>query len=115
MDYKFTFEDGSEAIMHYGVKGMKWRHRKQQSMDSDADLAELDLKRTMDRETAAKTLRKNKIKTLSWMKKNNIQKTNKVKANMKRWDKQDRDLLKGFQTKREKRMRYAVKRMNQGD
>lgn len=24
MDYKFTFEDGSEAIAHHGVKGMKW-------------------------------------------------------------------------------------------
>jgi hypothetical protein len=24
MDYKFTFEDGSEALLHYGVKGMKW-------------------------------------------------------------------------------------------
>lgn len=22
--FKFTFEDGSEALMHYGVKGMKW-------------------------------------------------------------------------------------------
>lgn len=28
MDYKFTFEDGSEALMHYGVKGMKWGKRK---------------------------------------------------------------------------------------
>ena len=28
MDYKFTFEDGSEAIAHYGVKGMKWGKRK---------------------------------------------------------------------------------------
>ena len=24
MDFKFTFEDGSEALAHYGVKGMKW-------------------------------------------------------------------------------------------
>lgn len=24
MDYKFTFEDGSEALIHYGVLGMKW-------------------------------------------------------------------------------------------
>ena len=24
MDYKFTFEDGSEALAHHGVKGMKW-------------------------------------------------------------------------------------------
>lgn len=24
MNYKFTFQDGSEALMHYGVKGMKW-------------------------------------------------------------------------------------------
>lgn len=24
MDLKFTFQDGSEAIAHYGVKGMKW-------------------------------------------------------------------------------------------
>ena len=24
MDYKFTFEDGSESLMHHGVKGMKW-------------------------------------------------------------------------------------------
>ncbi len=24
MDYKFTFEDGSEALVHYGVKGMQW-------------------------------------------------------------------------------------------
>lgn len=23
-EYKFTFEDGSEALAHYGVKGMKW-------------------------------------------------------------------------------------------
>lgn len=25
MEVKFTFEDGSEAIAHYGVKGMKWK------------------------------------------------------------------------------------------
>lgn len=24
MDYKFTFQDGSEALMHFGIKGMKW-------------------------------------------------------------------------------------------
>ena len=24
MNYVFTFEDGSESLMHYGVKGMKW-------------------------------------------------------------------------------------------
>lgn len=24
MDYKFTFEDGSASLMHYGKKGMKW-------------------------------------------------------------------------------------------
>ena len=24
MDYKLTFEDGSEALMHHGIKGMKW-------------------------------------------------------------------------------------------
>ena len=24
MDYKVTFEDGSEALMHHGIKGMKW-------------------------------------------------------------------------------------------
>ena len=24
MDYKFTFQDGSESLMHHGVKGMKW-------------------------------------------------------------------------------------------
>jgi len=24
MDYKFTFQDGSEAMAHYGVQGMKW-------------------------------------------------------------------------------------------
>lgn len=23
-EFKFTFEDGSESIVHYGVKGMKW-------------------------------------------------------------------------------------------
>lgn len=29
MEYKFTFEDGSEAYLaHYGVKGMKWKNRK---------------------------------------------------------------------------------------
>ena len=29
MEYKVTFEDGSEAYLaHYGVKGMKWRNRK---------------------------------------------------------------------------------------
>lgn len=34
MDFKFTFEDGSEAIAHYGVKGMKWRqHKAQQEED----------------------------------------------------------------------------------
>lgn len=25
MELKFTFEDGSEALMHYGVKGMRWK------------------------------------------------------------------------------------------
>lgn len=24
MDYRVTFEDGSEALAHYGIKGMKW-------------------------------------------------------------------------------------------
>ena len=24
MDYRFTFEDGTEALAHHGVKGMKW-------------------------------------------------------------------------------------------
>ncbi len=28
MDCKFTFEDGSTALAHYGVKGMKWGKRK---------------------------------------------------------------------------------------
>ncbi len=28
MDYKFTFEDGSEALIHYGVKGQHWGVRK---------------------------------------------------------------------------------------
>lgn len=28
MDYLITFDDGSEALMHYGVKGMKWRKHK---------------------------------------------------------------------------------------
>lgn len=28
MDYKFTFEDGSEYLMHHGVKGMTWRKGK---------------------------------------------------------------------------------------
>ena len=29
MDYLITFEDGSDAYLsHYGVKGMKWKHRK---------------------------------------------------------------------------------------
>lgn len=33
MDYKFTFEDGSEAFAHYGVKGMKWgKHLKLQTL-----------------------------------------------------------------------------------
>ena len=28
MDYKVTFQDGSEALAHHGVKGMKWGRRK---------------------------------------------------------------------------------------
>ena len=28
MKCKFVFDDGSEAIAHYGVKGMKWGKRK---------------------------------------------------------------------------------------
>lgn len=24
MKYRFTFDDGSEALIHYGVRGMKW-------------------------------------------------------------------------------------------
>lgn len=24
MEYKFAFEDGSESLMHYGKRGMKW-------------------------------------------------------------------------------------------
>ena len=24
MDYRFVFEDGSESLMHHGIKGMKW-------------------------------------------------------------------------------------------
>lgn len=40
MDYKFTFEDGSEAFAHYGVKGMKWRKHKAQDSDEDQQGAE---------------------------------------------------------------------------
>lgn len=32
MEYKFTFEDGSESFMHYGVKGMKWRQHLKRSL-----------------------------------------------------------------------------------
>lgn len=32
-DFIFTFEDGSEAIAHYGVKGMKWGVRKDYGHD----------------------------------------------------------------------------------
>lgn len=32
MDYKFTFEDGSEAIAHHGVKGMKWGVRNAETL-----------------------------------------------------------------------------------
>ena len=45
MDYKFTFEDGSEALMHYGVLGMKWgvRHDKQKAFSkSTSKLGKLD-------------------------------------------------------------------------
>lgn len=28
MELIFSFEDGSEALAHYGVKGMRWGHRK---------------------------------------------------------------------------------------
>lgn len=38
MEYKFTFEDGSESIMHYGVKGMKWhKHLKGSLYDEVLD------------------------------------------------------------------------------
>lgn len=40
MDYKFTFEDGSEAIAHYGVKGMKWGRRKSKWRDTDFTVTE---------------------------------------------------------------------------
>jgi hypothetical protein len=40
MDYKFTFEDGSEAIAHYGVKGMKWGKRKSKWRDADFTVTE---------------------------------------------------------------------------
>jgi hypothetical protein len=45
MDYKFTFEDGSNAIAHYGVLGMKWgvRHDRQKAYDkSMGKLSKLD-------------------------------------------------------------------------
>ena len=32
MEYKFTFEDGSESFLHYGVKGMKWRQHLKRSL-----------------------------------------------------------------------------------
>lgn len=36
MEYKFTFEDGSEAYLaHYGVKGMKWKNRKTPVVEGD--------------------------------------------------------------------------------
>ena len=31
--YKFTFEDGSEAFAHYGVKGMKWHQHVKNSTE----------------------------------------------------------------------------------
>ena len=31
MDYKFTFEDGSRVLAHYGVKGMKWGVRNEET------------------------------------------------------------------------------------
>ena len=35
-DYICTFEDGSEALIHYGVLGMKWGHRKDPQRYSNA-------------------------------------------------------------------------------
>lgn len=36
MDYKFTFEDGSEAYLaHYGVKGMTWKNHMAKPEDEE--------------------------------------------------------------------------------
>lgn len=35
MDVIFTYEDGSQALSHYGVKGMKWGVRKQRAVSSN--------------------------------------------------------------------------------
>lgn len=36
MDYRITFEDGSDAyLMHYGVKGMKWRKHLKAATDEE--------------------------------------------------------------------------------
>ena len=32
MDYKFTFEDGTETLAHHGVKGMKWGVRNAETL-----------------------------------------------------------------------------------
>lgn len=71
--FKFTFEDGSEALAHYGVKGMKWGNWNADTKEkyaqegitgggggyTDDEYEEVGLNKNMSREEANKKVREN--------------------------------------------------------
>lgn len=87
MDYKFTFEDGSEALAHYGVLGMRWGVRHDKGFKGAKASAKATYKNAMKGATSreekakAKEQYRNSINNAKVKAANRLYSTNSVEAN----------------------------------